>query len=117
MVVFASIFGYYIIAESEYVASTVLEMVPYSRFGMDELMAMMPTVILFSIVLESVCSGFVSYYLAVIVLNRLHLYIQPVKTMNKMVKPVLGYLGMGGYILFLMMDHVSLDPLMYALVL
>ena len=116
MVVFASIFGYDLMAESEFVASTVLEMVPYSGFGMDELMAMMPTVILFSIVLESVCSGFVSYYLAVIVLNRLHFYIQPVKTMNKMVKPVLGYLGMGGYILFLMMDHVSLDPSMYALV-
>lgn len=116
MVVFASLFGYDLIEESEMIASTVLEMVPTSGFNMDDLMAMMPTVILFSIGLESVCSGFVGYTIAKVVLMRLKLYIPPVKNDTSTMKPILGYIGMGGYILSLLSNNLHLDPSWYALV-
>ena len=116
MVVFASMFGYDLTQESEMIAQTVLQMVPYSGFDMDDLMAMMPTVILFSIGLESVCSGFVGYTIAKVVLIRLKLYKPSIKSDQTKMKPIWGYIGMGGYILSLLINHLSLSPSWYALV-
>ena len=79
-------------------------------------MAMMPMVMLFSILLESICSGFVSYYLGVIILKRLKLYIEPSKSSMKWDGPISGYILMGIYIFYLLQDHFELSPSLFALV-